>query len=278
MESATTQSPGILRRYFDFFGRQWLSIGWTLRNVGSFALITIGVCITKFRVSRHVVSPLVRQQIAHAGIGLLPWVLFLGLSLGLVVIGQTVSLLTKVGSTEFIGTVMDAVIFRELGPLTAALLVLARMGTTTVVELGTKRARGEIEALEALGIDPVHYLVVPRVIGLALSIFALTIYLVITVMLSGLLFAVVTDVPITPAEYFGQIANGLTYRDFVFLGIKTVMFGAIIAVVTCFHGLAQPIELEQVPRAASRALTQSTAACLVFNAFFIVLYILLGTE
>lgn len=279
MDNASAQpTRGFLRRYFDFIGRQWLFLGWTLRNVGSFALIAIGVCFTKFRVSRQVVSPLVRQQIASAGIGLLPWVLFLGLALGLVVIGQTVSLLTKVGSTQYIGTVMNTVIFRELGPVSAALLVLTRMGTATVVELGTKRARGEIEALEALGIDPVHYLVVPRVIGLALSIFALTIYLVITVMLSGLLFAIVTDVPITPGEYFGQIANGLTYRDFMFLAIKTVMFGAIIAVVTCFHGLAQPIKLEQVPLAASRAISQSVAACLIFNAFFIVLYIFLGTE
>ncbi|MGB0583309.1 MAG: MlaE family ABC transporter permease [Limisphaerales bacterium] len=276
--TATSDAPGVARRYFDFVGRHWLSLGWTLRNVGSFALITIAVCITKFRVSRRVVSPLVRQQIARAGIGLLPWVLFLGLVLGLVVIGQTVSLLTKAGSTHYIGTVMNTVIFRELGPITAGLLVLTRMGTATVVELGTKRARGEIEALEALGIDPVHYLVVPRVIGLALSSFALTIYLVITVMLSGLLFAILTDVPITPGDYFNQIASGLTYRDFMFLAIKTVMFGAIIAVVSCFHGLAQPIELEQVPRAASRAISQSAATCLIFNAFFIILYILLGAE
>ena len=77
--NAPSDAPGFARRYFDYVGRHWLSFGWTLRNVGSFALITIAVCITKFRVSRHVVAPLVRQQIARAGIGLLGWVLFLGL-------------------------------------------------------------------------------------------------------------------------------------------------------------------------------------------------------
>ncbi len=173
---------------------------------------------------------------------------------------------------------MDTVVFRELGPLAAALMVLGRVGTATVVELGTKRAQGEIEALEALGIDPVHYLVVPRVIGLSLAIFSLTVYLILVVMLSGLLFAFVTDVPITPGEYFGQIAAGLTYIDFAFVATKTIVFGIIIAIVTCYHGLAQPIRLEQVPTAATRAVAQSVTGCLVLDASFIILYILLGSS
>jgi phospholipid/cholesterol/gamma-HCH transport system permease protein len=264
-------------RYFDYVGRQWLFFIDTVQGVGAFALITLGVSLTKFRVSHRVVHPLIRQQVLRAGVGLLPSVLFLGGALGLVVIGQTVALLTKVGTTQYIGTVMDTVVFRELGPLAAALMVLGRVGTATVVELGTKRAQGEIEALEALGIDPVHYLVVPRVIGLSLAIFSLTVYLIMVVMLSGLLFAFVTDVPISPGEYFGQIAAGLTYIDFAFLATKTIVFGIIIAIVTCYHGLAQPIRLEQVPTAATRAVAQSVTGCLILNAIFIVLYILLGS-
>jgi phospholipid/cholesterol/gamma-HCH transport system permease protein len=203
-------------------------------------------------------------------------VLFLGGALGLVIIGQTVALLSRVGAHEYIGTVMNSVVFRELGPLAAAMMVLGRVGTATVVELGTKRARGEIEALEALGIDPVHYLVVPRVVGLGLAIFSLTIYLILVIMLSGMLFAFLTDVPITPADYFAQIANGLTYRDFAFLAVKTVLFGTVIAVVTCYHGLAQPIRLEEVAEAATRAVSQSVTGCLVLDAVFILFYIILG--
>lgn len=265
-------------RYFDFVGRQWLFFIDTLQGVGAFALITLGVTVTKFREAHRVVHPLIRQQVMRAGVALLPAVLFLGGALGLVVIGQTVALLTKVGATQYIGTVMNTVIFRELGPLAAALMVLGRIGTATVVELGTKRAQGEIEALEALGIDPVHYLVVPRVIGISLAIFSLTVYLILVVMVSGLLFLFITDVPITPGEYFGQIASGLTYIDFAFLATKTILFGIIIAIVTCYHGLAQPIRLEQVPTAAARAVAQSVTGCLVLDAIFIVLYILLGAS
>ena len=129
-------------RYFDYVGRQWLFFIDTVQGVGAFALITLGVSLTKFRVSHRVVHPLIRQQVLRAGVGLLPSVLFLGGALGLVVIGQTVALLTKVGTTQYIGTVMDTVVFRELGPLAAALMVLGRVGTATVVELGTKRAQG----------------------------------------------------------------------------------------------------------------------------------------
>ena len=64
---------------------------------------------------------------------------------------------------------MVAVVVRELGPLLTAMLVLAWSGTRNVIELGTARALGEVEALEALRIDPIHYLVVPRVIGMALA-------------------------------------------------------------------------------------------------------------
>ena len=282
MESSVSENAhepvrrGLIRRYFDFIGRQTLRTADTIKSVGAFALITIGVTFTKFNESTHVIRPLIRGQIARAGIGMLPAVMFLGGSLGLVIIGQMVSLLTKVGAQQYIGLVMDTVVFRELGPLAAAMMVLGRVGTPTVVELGTKRAQGEIEALEALGIDPVHYLVVPRVIGLGLSIFALTIYLILVVMLSGLLFAFLTDVQITPGEYFGQIAAGLTYQDFVFVALKTILFGAIIAVVTCYHGLAQPIKLEQVPYAATRAVSLSVGGCLLLDVFFIFLYIIVG--
>ena len=136
----------------------------TLQGLGAFALITLGVMITRFRAARAVIRPLVFAEISRAGLRLLPLFLFMAVALGLVVIGQTVSWLTRVGAINFLGTVMVVVVVRELGPLVTALLVVARVGTANVIELGTARATGEVEALEALGIDSVHYLVVPRVL------------------------------------------------------------------------------------------------------------------
>src|SRR5207244_10172738 len=99
---------------------------------------------------------------------------------------------------------------RELGSLLTALLVLARIGTANVIELGTARALGEVEALEALGVDPVHYLVVPRVIGMAVGTFSLTVYLILGALLSGYLWAFVQDVPLRPGDYFRKLTGSLS--------------------------------------------------------------------
>ena len=261
--------------YLDFVGRQLFRFLQTVQGVGAFALITLGVTCTKFNDSWRVIHPLIRAQVDRAGVRLLPGVVFLGLALGLVIVGQTVSLLTRVGAEQYAGTVMVTVLVRELGPLSAALLVMARVGTAIVIELGLSRAQGEVEALEALGIDPVHYLVMPRVIGLAAAIFSLTVYLIIVALLSGYLFVFLQNVPLTPADYFGQIARALVWQDFALLGLKTLVFGATIAVVTCYHGLAQRLRLEEVSDATTRAVAQSVAGCVLADALFILVYIVM---
>src|SRR5208337_3474863 len=181
-----------------------------MQGLGAFALITLGVMIARFGAARRVIRPLIRQEVYRAGLRLLPMFLFIAAGVGLVVFGQTVSWLAPVGAINFLGTVMVIVVVRELGPLVAALLVLARVGTANVVELGTARATGEVEALEALGIDPVHYLVVPRVMGMALGVFALTVYLILGALLSGYLWAFLQDVPLRPGDYFRQLATALS--------------------------------------------------------------------
>jgi len=158
--------------YAHFLGRKIFRFLLTVQGLGAFSLITLGVIITKFRAARRLIWPLVLHETSRAGLRLLPMFLFMALALGLLVIGQTVSWLTRLGAIKYLGSIMVIVVVRELGPLIAGLLVLARIGTANVVELGTARAMGEVEALEALGIDPVHYLVVPRVVGLAIGLFS----------------------------------------------------------------------------------------------------------
>ena len=261
------------KSYTDFLGHKLFLFLLTVEGLGAFALITLGVILKKSGVARSVIRPRIRQEISRAGVALLPMFLFVALALGFLVIGQTVSALARVGATSYLGTTMVFVIVRELGPLLAAVLVLARVGTAHVIELGTARALGEVEALEALGIDPVHYLIVPRVIGMALGIFALTVYLILGALGSGYLFAFLQDVPLTPGDYFKQIVESLGWLDFALLALKTVAFGVFIAIVTCYHGLAQPLRLEEVSRVAVRAVTQGVIVCVLIDALFIVLYL-----
>jgi phospholipid/cholesterol/gamma-HCH transport system permease protein len=254
-------------------GRKLYRLVLTVQGLGAFALITLGVLLKKFRVARHVIWPAINEEIATAGLRLLPMFLFISLALGLVVIGQTVSWLTKFGAINYLGAIMVLVVVRELGPLLTALLVVARIGTANVVELGTARATGEVEALEALGIDPVHYLVVPRVAGMAVGVFALTVYLILGALASGYLWAFLQDVPLRPGEYFRQLTDSLSVLDFIVMALKTLAFGSVIALVTCYHGLAQPLRLEEVSSATVRAGAQSVIACVLLDALFIVVYL-----
>ena len=262
------------KSYTDLLGRKLFLFLLTVQGLGAFTLITLGVLLKKNGVARNVMGPRIRQEIARAGVALMPMFLFVALALGFLVVGQTVSALAKFGAINYLGSTMVIVVVRELGPLLAAMLVLARVGTAHVIELGTARAMGEVEALEALGIDPVHYLIVPRVIGMAAGIFSLTVYLIIGALGSGYLWAFLQDVPLTPGDYFKQLAEALGWLDFALLALKAVAFGFFIAIVTCYHGLAQPLRLEEVSRVAVRAVTQGVIVCVLIDALFIMLYLL----
>jgi phospholipid/cholesterol/gamma-HCH transport system permease protein len=261
------------RSYTDYLGRKLFLFLLTVQGLGAFALITLGVILRKSGVARSVMQPRIRHEINRAGVALLPMFFFVALALGFAVVGQTVSILSRVGQTDWLGSTMVIVIVRELGPLLTAVLVLARVGTANVIELGTARALGEVEALEALGIDPVHYLIVPRVLGMMAGIFSLTIYLIIGALLSGFLWAFLDNVALTPGDYFKQLLDALNWLDFALLALKTLAFGFFIAIVTCYHGLAQPLRLEDVSRVAVRAVTQGVVVCVLVDAVFIVLYL-----
>ena len=283
MESSSAKLPDVEHappvplpfRQLDAIGRSIIRFLQTAQGLIAFTLITLGVAVTKFNASSRLIHPLISSQIYRAGLHLLPMISFLACALGLMIIGQTVALLTRVGAQNLAGTVMVTVVVRELGPLAAALLVLARAGAAYVIELGTARALGEVEALEALCIDPIHYLVIPRMVGLALAIFSLTVYFIIVTLVSGYLFAFVQDVPLLPGDYFKQLAVALTWEDFALLALKTCGFGVIITVVTCYQGLAQPLRLEQVSGATTRAVVQSVVSCVLLDVLFIIIYLVM---
>jgi phospholipid/cholesterol/gamma-HCH transport system permease protein len=261
------------RSYTNYLGHQIFLLLLTVQGLTAFALITLGVTLRKIGVASAVVHPRIRHEINRSGTALLPMFVFMALALGFLVIGQTVSAFARVGVTNFLGDTMVIVVVRELGPLLTAGLVLARVGAANVIELGTARALGEVEALEALGIDPVHFFIMPRVIGMTLGVFALTVYLIIGALASGCLFAFLANVPIAPRDYFHQIADALDPLDFVMLALKAMAFGFFIAIVTCYHGMAQPLRLEDVSRVAVRAVTQCIIVCALIDAVFILIYL-----
>jgi len=262
------------KSFTDYLGRQLFLLLLSLQGMSAFALITLGVMLRKRRVAVKVMQPRIRQEIRRSGVALLPMFCVMALGLGFLVVGQTVAALEKVGALNYLGSTMVIVVVRELGPLLTAMLLLARVGTANVIELGTARATGEVEVLETLGIDPVHYLIVPRVIGMMTAMFALTVYLIVGALASGYLCAFLQNVPLGPADYCQQIAEALSPLDFIFLVLKTVLLGFVIAIVTCYHGLAQPLRLEEVSQVTVRAVTQGVLVPILIDGCFIVIYLL----
>ena len=97
--------------------------------------------------------------------------------------------------------------------------------------------------------------------------------LIIGALISGYLWAFLQNVPLRPGDYFRQLTGALSGLDFAMLAAKTLSFGFIISIVTCYHGLAQPLRLEEVSYATVRAVAQSIIACVGVDALFIIIYL-----
>jgi phospholipid/cholesterol/gamma-HCH transport system permease protein len=160
------------------------------------------------------------------------------------------------------------VVLREVGPLIAAVLVIQRSGTAVATELALREISGEIASLRRMRIDPYDYLVVPRVAGMALANAALTLYVQLIAVGGGMVLAsVIIHVPLDELlTNFFLLASPL---DLVYSLIKSVLFGAAIAVIACYHGLNPGgRSINAVPRAAIRAVTEALFAVMLLNVVF----------
>lgn len=246
-----------------------------LRRLIAFGLITAGVLLTRFGHGRAVVWPAIFRELYRGGVQLLPLTVTIGALLGALLIGQSVGLLIQLGAADLTGRLVVTLMVRELAPLLTAVFVLLRIGTSTVVELATSRANGEVEALEALGVDPMHYLVMPRVVGLSLASCALNIYALLAGLAGGYVLVLVRELPLTLTEFLNQIAAAMDPLDFVLLFAKSALFGGIIALAACYHGLAYPLRGDQIPGATTRTVEQSLLVIVLADATLLALRLVL---
>ena len=244
-----------------------------LRARWRFANAALAAAVSVPRPLRPEIRARTTEQLWRCGVRQLPLVALLGLALGLLVVGQAVALLRQVSAQHYMGTVMVTVVMRELGPLLTAFLLAARAGTATVVELGALRVTGKVDRAEKVGVRAMRELVVPRLKALATATFCLTIYLIFIALASGYLVAFLQGVPLRPGAYARQLADAMHWLDFVLVGLKAALFGAVVAVVCCYHGLERLLKIEEFSQATTRAVVESFACCLVLDAVFLVGYL-----
>jgi len=206
------------------------------------------------------------RQVYFTGVTAATGVVLRASALGALIIAFTINVLDA--DVELAVKILLWVVLREVGPLAAALVVILRSGTAVASELAMMRISGQTEALRHLGIDPYDYLVIPRVIGVMLATAALTLYIQFLAVLGGMLLS-----PFMINATFDELSNRffelVTPVDLYYSMIKSLLFGFAIMNVCCYHGLNPPdLTHNAVPKAVTRAVTQSAMVVLVINAVF----------
>ena len=178
----------------------------------------------------------ISAQIYFTGWQAMPLVTFLALGSGALVAFQSVMQMTYFGGVNYVGNFMVMVVVRELGPLLTALLVIARSGTAVASELGSMKVNREVDALQVMGINPLSFIIFPRLVGGIISVMCLSFYFVLFATFAG--FVVCRMVKGLPFDlYFTSLAQAAGIGDFFVFFLKSFFSGLIIFSVSCYQGL-----------------------------------------
>ena len=196
------------------------------------------------------------QQVFFTGLEALPFLSLLSLLLGSTVIVQSLPQLQGVGANELIGKILVITIVRELGPLVTAMVVITRSGTAMAAEMATNRITGQVEALEAMGVDVFHYLIAPRVVGSVVSLFCMVVYFDLIALVGGFLVASIR-LTMPFSLYLRYILETLSPLDMYISLCKSILFGFVITLFSCYHGLRAQRAPFEVPMVARSGVIQS---------------------
>jgi phospholipid/cholesterol/gamma-HCH transport system permease protein len=194
----------------------------------------------------------------------LPVILITGGFIGMVLAVQSYDQFALMNMESQLGAVINVTLVKELGPVLAAVMLAGRVGSAMAAELGTMRVTEQIDALTALGANPIHYLVVPRFLACFLLIPMLTVFADGIGILSGWVFS--TQVlGINSFHYWYHSDNFVMAWDVLSGIFKSIFFGAAIALVACHRGFHSSAGAEGVGRAATEAFVYSFVAILVLD-------------
>ena len=175
-------------------------------------------------------------QMDTIGVGSLPIVVLTGFFSGLVITMQMSRALSQYGAVGEVGQIVALTLVRELGPVLTALLVAGRNASGIASELGSMKVTEQIDAMRALGTDPIQKLVTPRMIATAVMLPMLTIVADFVGMVGGFIIAYFT-LGLTSSQYWTNAYQSLEYNDIVQGLLKPFVFAFIISLVGCFYGL-----------------------------------------
>lgn len=249
---------------FAALGRWFLSpIEYTLEV---FLMIYLSIRAAFFDQAQglRTVFSVVSAQIYFTGFQALPLISVLALASGSIVILQSSVNLSLLGGGSLLGNLMVAIIVRELAPLLTALIVIARSGTAVASEIGTMRVNREIEALEAMGIHPLSYIVFPRLMGGVVSVVCLSVYFVVVATIGGFVLTAPLH-KMTFSFYGDSMAAAFSSADVVLFFLKNMFSGLIIFMIACYQGFLVKLSPHEVPQVTTKAVVNSVIYVVLFN-------------
>jgi phospholipid/cholesterol/gamma-HCH transport system permease protein len=186
---------------------------------------------------------------------------------GISVVVQLTFWVGEAGQSQLLGPLLVAVVARELGPVLINLVLIVRSGSAMTTELGIFKINGGVRALEAAGDDPFNHLVLPRVLGMAVATFCLTVVFILIAFLSGYLFAAWMGKGSGDLLLFADtLARAVQPKDIFNILAKSILPALFAGASCCIGGLGVGESVSEIPRATQRALTRSVAGLFVISA------------
>ncbi len=214
---------------------------------------------------RRSFSPIL-DQFFEVGTRSIPVVMITGAFVGAVLAVQTVSQFKAIGMIDRMGTIVNLSVLRELGPVLAGVMLAGRVGGGLTAELGTMRVTEQIDALRAMGTDPICILVVPRFLACVLLIPVLAMYASFTGILGGYVISVHLY-GANASAFWANAADTVFFYDILYGPIKCAFFGAVMALICCYKGFHCTAGAAGVGRACTESFVASCMAILGLDFF-----------
>ncbi len=243
----------------------------TVRFVGGGAQLFSETCkwcfrgffVRGYKLGRHSLV----QQMVRVGVQAIPIVLIVQVFIGVILALQMAPTLESYGQIERVADVVGIAIFRELGPLITAIVLSGFAGASIAAELGAMVESEEIKALRAHALNPIHFLVVPRVLATVVMLTGLAVIADVIGVFGG--FATgVWVLGISPGAYLSATQDALVMKDFITGLFKAGVFGVLIAMIACYEGLNVTGGAVGVGRATTSTVVKSIVALIGTDAVF----------
>ncbi|MBI3852258.1 MAG: ABC transporter permease [Verrucomicrobia bacterium] len=246
----------------NFVCTQWDEVRHATAVIGT----ALSVCVRP-RYWVRTVRRALAHQVVTIGVESVGFVCGVAVFVGIAVVVQLTFWIGEAGQSQMLGPLLLTVVARELGPVLINLVVIVRCGSAMATELGIMKIGGRVRVLEAQGIAPFTYLVVPRVLGAAISTFCLTILFILVAFASGYLFGVMLGKGSSDWLLFANsVFNAVRPEDVSNVVAKSILPALFASASCCIGGLGVTGSVLAVPQATQRALARSVTGMFVICA------------